>query len=86
MDAEVKWLLVYVMLSRVRELDCLVSSGLNANIRKIIDHGPPEVLDGNFNKIFGQKIKQTRQAAREARKALGWPLCNNRPPRLLTTA
>ena len=74
MDPEVRWLLVYVMLSRVRGLDCLVSSGLNEKIRDIMEKGPPEVLVGNFNKIFGQKIKETRQAAREARKALGWPL------------
>ena len=61
-------------LSRVRGLDCLVSSGLNEKIRDIMEKGPPEVLVGNFNKIFGQKIKQTRRSAREARKALGWPL------------
>ena len=33
MDPEVKWLLVYVMLSRVRGLDCLVSSGFDDKIR-----------------------------------------------------
>ena len=67
MDPEVKWLLVYVMLSRVRGLDCLVSSGLN-------DKNSPEMLVGNFNKIFGEKIKATRMAAREARRKLGWPM------------
>ena len=74
MDPEVKWLLVYVMLSRVRGLDCLVSSGLNDKIRDIIEEGPPEMLVGNFNKIFGEKIKATRKAAREARRKLGWPM------------
>ena len=74
MDPEVKWLLVYVMLSRVRGLDCLVSSGLNDKIRDIIESGPPEMLVGNFKKIFGAKIQATRIAAREARKNLGWPL------------
>ena len=69
-----KWLLVYVMLSRVRGLDCLVSSGLNDKIRDIIEEGPPEMLVGNFNKIFGEKIKATRKAAREARRKLGWPM------------
>ena len=74
MDPEVKWLLVYVMLSRVRGIDCLVSSGLNDKIRDIIEEGPPEMLVGNFNKIFGEKIKATRKAAREARIKLGWPM------------
>ena len=74
MDPEVKWLLVYVMLSRVRGLDCLVSSGLNDKIRDIIEEGPPEMLSCNFNKIFGEKIKATRKAAREARRKLGWPM------------
>ena len=74
MDPEVKWLLVYVMLSRVRGLDCLVSSGLNDKIRDIIESGPPEMLVGNFKKIFGEKIIATRRAAREARNNLGWPL------------
>ena len=74
MDPEVKWLLVYVMLSRVRGLDCLVSSGLNDKIKDIMEKGPPETLVGNFNKIFGEKIIATRQAAREARRKLGWPM------------
>ncbi len=74
MDPEVKWLLVYVMLSRVGGPDCLVSSGLNDKLRDIIEEGPPEMLVGNFNRIFGEKIKATRKAAREARRKLGWPM------------
>ena len=74
MDPEVKWLLVYVMLSRVRGLDCLVSSGLNDKIREIIETGPPKMLVGNFHKLFGEKILATRRAAREARINLGWSL------------
>ena len=73
MDPEVKWLLVYVM----RGLDCLASSGLTGKIRDIIEQGPPEMLVGNFNKIFGQKILTTRKAARQARKDLGWPMPAN---------
>ena len=72
MDPEVRWLLVYVMLSRVRALDCLVSSGLNEKIREIMESGPPQVLVGNFEKLFGDKSKKTRIAAREAREKLGW--------------
>ena len=73
-----KLLLVYVMLSRVRGLDCLVSSGLNENIRGIMQSGPPEMLVGNFKKIFGAKIKATRRAAHEARKNIGWQLPEER--------
>ena len=74
MDPEVIWLVVYVMLSRVRGLDCLVSSGLNEKIKDIMESGPPEMLVGNFKKIFGAKIQATRRAAREAVKHLGWQL------------
>ena len=73
MDAQVKWLLVYVMLSRVRALDCLASFGWDNKIREIIEGGPPEELVGNFEKLSGEKAKLTRIAAREARKNLGWP-------------
>ena len=61
------------MLSRVRALDCLASFGWDNKIREIIEGGPPEELVGNFEKLFGEKAKLTRIAAREARKNLGWP-------------
>ena len=78
MDPEVKWLLVYVMLSRVCGLDCLVSSGLHEKIKDIMESGPPEMLVGNFKKIFGAKIEATRTAACEATKKLGWQLPGER--------
>ena len=74
MDPEVKWLLVYVMLSRVRRLNCPVSSGLNEKIKDVSESRPPEMLVGNFKKIFGAKIQATRRAAFEPRKNLGWLL------------
>ena len=74
MDNEVKWLMVYVMLSRVRSLDLLASFGLNDKIREIMESGPPENLVGNFDRLFGDKAKATKVAARKAREALGWPL------------
>ena len=73
MDAEVKWLLVYVMLLRVRGLDCLISSGLNEKVKEIIEGGPPQELVGNFDRLFADKARRTRIAARKAREALGWP-------------
>ena len=74
MDNEVKWLMVYVMLSRVRSLDSLASFGLTSKIREIMESGPPENLVGNFDRLFGDKAKATKVAARKAREALGWPL------------
>ena len=74
MDNEVKWLMVYVMLSRVRSLDSLASFGLTSKIREIMESGPPENLVGNFDRLFGDKAKAAKVAARKAREALGWPL------------
>ena len=71
---DVKWLIVYVMLSRVRSLDCLASFGLSDKIREIIESGPPEELIGTFDKLFAEKAAATRIAAQEARRKLGWPL------------
>lgn len=71
-DDDIKWLIVYVMLSRVRSLSCLRSIGLNAKIRKVIERGPPSMLAENFDKIFRKKIKDTEKAAKQARSALGW--------------
>ena len=73
LDGDVKWLIVYVMLSRVRSLEKLASVGLNDKIRKIIEAGPPEELVGNFEKLFRQKANRTRVIARDARGKLSWP-------------
>ena len=73
LDGDIKWLIVYVMLSRVRSLEKLASVGLNDKIRKIIEGGPPNELVGNFEKLFRQKATTTRASARDARTKLGWP-------------
>ena len=71
---DLKWLIAYVLLSRVRGLDCLASFGLSEKIREIIESGPPEELIGTFDKLFAEKAAATRLAAREARRLLDWPL------------
>ena len=71
-DDDIKWLIVYVMLSRVRSLSRLRSIGLSPKIRKIIEGGPPSMLADNFEKLFSKKIEDTSKAARAARAALGW--------------
>ena len=71
-DDDIRWLIVYVLLSRVRSLACLRSVGLTPKIRKIIEGGPPAMLADNFEKLFRDKILLTKQAASAARAALGW--------------
>ena len=71
-DDDIRWLIVYVMLSRVRSLSRLRSIGLSPKIRKIIEGGPPSMLADNFEKLFRTKIDDTSKAARAARAALGW--------------
>ena len=70
---DIKFLIVYVMLSRVRGLDCLASVGLDDRIIKIIEKGPPQTLVESFERLFAQKVPQTKRAAHDARVALGWP-------------
>ena len=71
-DDDIKWLIVYVLLSRVRSLACLRSVGLTPKIRKIIEGGPPAMLADNFEKLFRDKIMLTKQAASSAKAALRW--------------
>ena len=71
-DDDIKWLIVYVLLSRVRGLANLRSIGLTSKIRKIIEAGPPGMLAENFDTLFRAKIEQTKKAAMAAKDALGW--------------
>ena len=64
----VKWLIVYVMLSRPRSLATLKSVGLTDKVRAIIEQGPPEELIATFHKLFGAKIKDTKALGVEATK------------------
>jgi hypothetical protein len=71
-DDDIKWLIVYVLLSRVRSLSNLRSVGLSTKVRSIIEKGPPAMLAENFEKLFRKKIVETRKAAEEAKAALRW--------------
>ena len=62
----IKWLIVYVILSRPRSLAQLKSIGLTGKVREIIEAGPPEDLVANFSKLFKEKIQATKDLAREA--------------------
>ena len=67
----IRWLIVYVMLSRPRPLAALKSVSLTKQIRDIIEKGPPEDLVANFDRLFREKIEATRELAREAARAYG---------------
>ena len=62
-DDDIKWLIVYVMLSRVRSLSRLRSIGLAPKIRKIIEGGPPNMLAENFeildSRLFVNEVALT---------------------------
>ena len=64
----VKWLIVYVMLSRPRSLATLKSVGLTDKVREVIEQGPPEQLVATFHKLFDGKVKDTKALAVEAAK------------------
>ena len=72
LEHDIKWLICYVILSRVPSLKQLVSIGLSSKIREIIEGGPPEGLVQCFNTLFADKIKETKVAALEAKHRLGW--------------
>ena len=67
----VKWLIVYVMLSRPRSLATLTSVGLTDKVRAIIEQGPPEELVATFHKLFDGKIKDTKARAVKAAQRYG---------------
>ena len=72
-DGDIKWLIVYVLLSRVRSLARLRSLGLSSKVRSIIEGGPPAMLAENFENLFRKKISDTTKAAKASKAALGWP-------------
>ena len=67
-----RWLAIYVALSRVRRLKNLRSIGLSKDIRKIVEEGPPDLLLAQFHKLFNEKEAQTALDADAAMSALGW--------------
>ena len=67
-----RWLAIYVALSRVRRLKNLRLTGLNKDIWKIMEEGPPDSLPAQFRKLFNEKEAQTASDADVATAALGW--------------
>ena len=69
---EVKWLICYVLLSRVPSLKQLISIGLTDRIREIMEEGPPAGIVQSFSTLFADKIERTHAHALEAKQRLGW--------------
>ena len=65
----IRWLIVYVMLSRPRSLATLKSVNLTKKIRGIIEQGPPADVVANFDRLFREKIDATRELALKAARA-----------------
>ena len=72
LSSDIKWLICYVTLSRVRSLKTLLSIGLSDKIRSILEGGPPEGLVQMFSTLFAEKIESTQRAALRAKNRLGW--------------
>ena len=72
-DLAIQWLIVYVLLSRVRGLDSLISVGMTKKIREIIEGGAPAEVVANFERLFRSKIITTKRVAKESRNSLRRP-------------
>ena len=66
-----RWLIVYVMLSRPKSLGQLRSINLNDKIRYIIEKGPPKEIVRTFDTLFAEKIERTHEAAKAAARLYG---------------
>ena len=69
---EIKWLVVYVMLSRVPSLSQMQSVALTTRVRRIMDKGAPDNLVQAFQRLFGNTKEETLREARAAREGFGW--------------
>jgi hypothetical protein len=77
LSREMKWLTVYMALSRVRSLEELRSIGLcdskiSKDVKELINGGPPTGMLTRFLDIFQEKANATDEAADEAMRELGW--------------
>ena len=72
LDKQMRWLTVYMALSRVPSLAQLRSVGLDDKVRALIDEGPPKGLLSRFRILFDEKTEATDALAEEAMRELGW--------------
>ena len=72
LSKEMRWLTVYMALSRVRTLEQFWSIGLRDTVKTFINDGPPCGMLGRFVSMFEEKIAATEIAADAAMSELGW--------------
>ena len=69
---ELRWLATYVALSRPPSLAQLISIGIPADLRDLIEAGPPEGILTRFNDMFQDLEAATHLKVAEVMRELGW--------------
>ena len=72
LSKEMRWLTVYMALSRVRSLSQFRSIGLKDTVKALINEGPPGGMLSRFTLLFDEKAAATDVAADAAMLELGW--------------
>ena len=72
LSKEMRWLTVYMALSRVRSLAQFRSIGLKDTVKELINAGPPAGMLNRFSLLFDEKADATNVAAEAAMTELGW--------------
>ena len=63
LSKEMRWLIVYMALSRVRSLEQFRSIGLKDTVKALINDGLPSGMLGRFALLFDEKVAVTDVAA-----------------------
>ena len=77
LGSQMRWLVAYMVLSRVPALAQLRSIGLDERVKDVIDKGPPAGMRARFRDLFDEQTKQTdslqrqRSARRKQRVSVG---------------
>ena len=69
---ELRWLATYVVLSRPPCFRQLISVGLRACLRDMIEGGPPESVLSRFDAMFAETDENTRATADRLLAELAW--------------
>ena len=72
LSREMRWLTVYMALSRVRSLEQFRSLGLQETLKALINDGPPSGMLSRFALLFDEIAAATDIAADAAMIELGW--------------
>ena len=67
-----KWIAIYMVVSRVHALKQLRSIGLTTAIKDLIEDGPPEGFLTRVLNVFGERSAQTQRDVEAAMTELGW--------------